>query len=176
MDDLDSSDDDDDSYHDPEPHTPIFVDRTGAVSNVPSSTSSPKSLLMRLGNHSSPYVGRASAATPILANSKKPVGNIPATGSFFTERRSGKSDQGHGPPVSTFDFYQYAQQHPLVPAAEHNTPRRPHTSDQTVRDWQSSQRAQESLRRLDGMLIQHMEAEKNTIKRIATNLQSNART
>ncbi|KAJ7707772.1 hypothetical protein B0H17DRAFT_1033937 [Mycena rosella] len=145
MDDLDSSDDDSDEDdhdhdhphdHDP-PLTPIFVNRTGAVSN--------------------------------------PIANIPVPGAFFTERRSGKSDQGHGPPTSTFDFYQYAQQHPL-PTTEPNTSRRPHTSDQAVRSWQNSQRAQESLRQLDGMLIKHMEAEKDTIKRIATNLQSNART
>jgi hypothetical protein len=57
-----------------------------------------------------------------------------------------------------------------------HVPRRPHTSEQSVRDWQSSQKAQESLRRLDGMLIQHMETEKDTIRRIATTLQSNART
>ncbi|KAJ7475795.1 hypothetical protein FB451DRAFT_1244782 [Mycena latifolia] len=185
MDDLDSSsdEDEDDSYQDnpSPPHTPIFVERSGALSNVPSSPAAPsnnssaRSLLMRLGNHSTPYVARP-PASPVISNSKKPIANIPVAGSFFTERRSGKSDQGHGPPTSTFDFYQYAQQHPLVSAAEPNTSRRPHTSDQTVRDWQSSQRAQESLRRLDGMLIQHMEAEKDTIKRIATNLQSNART
>ncbi|KAJ7127048.1 hypothetical protein C8R44DRAFT_851453 [Mycena epipterygia] len=177
MDDLDSSSDDD-SYRDDAdpPHTPVFVNpRPHAVSNVPSSTSSSKSLLMRLGNHSTPYVARSSDSHASL-KLKKPIGNIPVPGSFFTERRNGKSDQGHGPPMSTYDFYQYAQQHPPIPAAEASTSRRPHTSDQAVRDWQSSQRAQESLRRLDGMLIQHMEAEKDTIKRIATTLQSNART
>ncbi|KAJ7170616.1 hypothetical protein C8R43DRAFT_1059155 [Mycena crocata] len=188
MDDLDSSSDEDSYQGDPEPpHTPRFVDsRTRAASNVPSSatSSSSRSLLMRLGNHSTPYVSRSSdsQSSPVIPNSKKPIANIPVTNSFFTERRSvksvksGKSDQGHGPPTSTFDFYQYAQQHPLIPAPEPSSSRRPHTGDQGVRDWQNSQRAQESLRRLDGMLIQHMEAEKDTIKRIATTLQSNART
>ncbi|KAJ7727283.1 hypothetical protein DFH07DRAFT_1066546 [Mycena maculata] len=182
MDDLDSSsDDDDESYQgDPEPpHTPLFVNpRTRAVSNMPSGSSSAKSLLMRLGNHSTPYVSRsADGHSPVVPKSHKPVGNIPVAGSFFSDRKSGKSDQGHGPPTSTFDFYQYAQQHPLLSQrpAESSTSRRPHTTDQVVRDWQTSQKAQESLRRLDGMLIQHMEAEKDTIKRIATNLQSNAR-
>jgi hypothetical protein len=53
--------------------------------------------------------------------------------------------------------------------------RRPHTSDQAVRDWQSSQKAQESLRKLDGLLVNHMQAEKDKIRQIATTLQSNAR-
>ncbi|KAJ6619691.1 hypothetical protein B0H10DRAFT_2024460 [Mycena sp. CBHHK59/15] len=181
MDDLDSSSDEDDAYqdhHEP-PHTPIYINpRTQAVSNVPSSAaSSSRSLLMRLGNHSTPYVSRSSdghgsAGVPA---SKMPVANIPATSSFFTERRHGKSEQGHGPPTSTFDFYQYAQQNPLASAAEPSASRRPHTADKDVRAWQTTQRDQESLKRLDGMLIQHMEAEKDTIKRIATNLHSNAK-
>ncbi|KAJ7104211.1 hypothetical protein B0H15DRAFT_942212 [Mycena belliarum] len=194
MDDLDSSDsesDDESREGEPSPpHTPLPVGRSSDLSTVPpstpsnvpsnvpsdapSNTSSGRSLLMRLGNHSTPYVSRR-PGSPGIPNAKKPVGNIPVSASFFTERRSGKSDHGHGPPTSTFDFYQYAKQHPLPPP-EPNAPRRPHTSgEQSVRDWRSNQRAQESLRRLDGMLIQHMEAEKDTIKRIATNLQSNVR-
>ncbi|KAJ6505951.1 hypothetical protein DFH09DRAFT_1335039 [Mycena vulgaris] len=104
MDDLDSSDDDDDdSYQDHDepdpPHTQIFVERTGVTSNVPPppSTASSRSLLMRLGNHSTPYVGRPPSSP--VPNSKKPISNIPVAGSFFTERRGGKSDQGHGPPT-----------------------------------------------------------------------------
>ncbi|KAJ6513324.1 hypothetical protein C8R45DRAFT_343169 [Mycena sanguinolenta] len=179
MDDLDSSDDDDDSYQgDPEspPRTPIFVDsRTRAVTNAPSTpTSSSRSLLMRLGNHSTPYVSRSGEGSPI--SSKKAVGNVPVSGSFFKGGKSGKSDQGHGPPTSTFDFFQYTQQYPLSSAGEPSVPRRPRTSDQAVRDWQSNQKAQESMRQLDGLLIQHMEAEKDKLRRIATTLQSNART
>jgi phage gpG-like protein len=40
--------------------------------------------------------------------------------------------------------------------------------------WRNNQRAQESLRKLDGMLIQHMEDEKDTIKRIATTMKQTA--
>ncbi|KAJ7274461.1 hypothetical protein B0H12DRAFT_1228187 [Mycena haematopus] len=174
MDDLDSSDDDDDdSYlgdHDSPPKTPIFVDpRTRAVTNAPSAASSSRSLLMRLGNHSTPYVSRSAEGSPV--SSKKAVGNIPASGSFF---KGGKSDQGHGPPTSTFDFFQYTQKYPLASMGEPSVLRRPQTSDQAVR--QSSQKAQESLRQLDGLLIQHMEAEKDKLRRIATTLQTNART
>ncbi|KAJ7494677.1 hypothetical protein B0H11DRAFT_1857677 [Mycena galericulata] len=183
MDDLDSSSDEDSYQGDPDPaQASLFVDpRTRAISNVPSPASSSKSLLMRLGNHSTPYVSRSADghSSPVVSKFQKPVGNTPVAASFFTERRSGKSDQGHGPrgpPTSTFDFFQYTQQHPLIsPPSEPSAPRRPRTGDQAVRDWQTNQKAQESLRRLDGMLIQHMEAEKDTIKRIATTLQSNAR-
>ncbi|KAJ7637711.1 hypothetical protein DFH06DRAFT_1335860 [Mycena polygramma] len=185
MDDLDSSSDEESYQGDPEPpQTPVFVERRArATSNAPASvSSSSRSLLMRLGNHSTPYVSRSTGNSPV--SSKKAVGNIPVAASFFTERRAkgGKSDQGHGPPTSTFDFFKYTQQHPLVPVtmAEPSTaipPRRPHTTEQThtVRSWQMNQTAQESQRRLDGMLIQHMEAEKDTIRRIATTLQSNLR-
>ncbi|KAJ7284927.1 hypothetical protein C8J57DRAFT_1289883 [Mycena rebaudengoi] len=179
MDDLDSSSDEDSDEGEPEPphtppRTPIFVDpRTRAVSNVPSGNSSSRSLLMRLGNHSTPYVS-PSNHTHSDPERKRPIGNIPVANSFFTERRSGKSDQGHGPPVSTFDFYQYTQQHPLSSVAESS--RRPQTGDgKGTRPRQTSHRAQESLKRLDGLFLQHMEAEKNTIKRIATNIQSNGR-
>ncbi|KAJ7650347.1 hypothetical protein FB45DRAFT_1050378 [Roridomyces roridus] len=175
MDDLDSSSDEDSYQGDPEPpHTPIYMDpHTRALSNMASTpSSSSRSLLMRLGNHSTPYVTRSADG-----HSHRPVGNVPAApASFFTERRGGsrKSEQGHGPPTSTFDFYRYAQQHPLIsPPADATAHRRPHTSDQASG---SSQKAQESMRRLDGLLIQHMEAEKDTIKRITTTIQSNART
>ncbi|KAJ7773209.1 hypothetical protein B0H16DRAFT_1511490 [Mycena metata] len=144
---------------------------------------------MRLGNHSTPYVTRsADGHSSSSVSSKQAISNVPMPGAFFTERKGGKgkgrSETGHGgPPTSTFDFYQYAKQHPLLPAAvagESSTasqalPRRPHTSEQTVKDWQSGQRTQESMKRLDGMLIQHMEAEKDAVRRMATTLQSNAR-
>ncbi|KAJ7227130.1 hypothetical protein GGX14DRAFT_488629 [Mycena pura] len=173
MDDLDSSDED--SYEDGlEPSQPaVYVDpHTHAVTNVTSSSNSSRSLLMRLGNHSTPYVSRSSDGH---SDSKRAVGNVPVPSAFFRERRGGKSDRGHGPPTSTFDFYQYAKQHPLVSVSPSGTleaagpSRRPRTSERTARE-------QESLRRLDGMLIQHIETERDTIKRIATNLQSNART
>ncbi|KAF7330509.1 hypothetical protein MVEN_02490400 [Mycena venus] len=184
MDDLDSSsDEDEDSYlgNPSPPQTPIFVDqRTRAVTNaVPSAASSSRSLLMRLGNHSTPYVSRSAESSPI--SSKKAVGHVPAAGSFFKGGKSGKSDQGHGPPTSTFDFFQYTQQHPLASAGSGaggpSVPRRPQTSGgQAVREWQSGQKVQEELRQLDGLLIQHMEAEKDKIRRIATTLQSTAKT
>jgi hypothetical protein len=38
----------------------------------------------------------------------------------------------------------------------------------------NSQKAQESMKKLDGMLLQHMEAEKDTIKRIATSMKQSS--
>ncbi|KAF8206515.1 hypothetical protein K438DRAFT_1817343 [Mycena galopus ATCC 62051] len=151
MDDLDSSDDDDESYQ--------------------ASPSRPRG---RRFSSTSARAPRSSEGSPV--SSKKAVGNIPASGSFFKAGKSGKSDQGHGPPTSTFDFFQYTQQHPLTSAGESSVPRRPRTSDQAVRDWQTNQKEQASLRQLDGLLIQHMEAEKDKIRRLATTLRPNART
>jgi hypothetical protein len=139
---------------------------------------SSKPSLMRLGNHSSPHIARSYERRPSLPYGPtptpspksicgmKPVGNVPPRGLFFNDRKSGKSDQEHATPTSTLDFYQYTQQHPAT------GPRRPQTAsgDANVLAWQSNQRAQASLRRLDGMVIQHMEAEKNTIKRIASSV------
>ncbi|KAF7312320.1 hypothetical protein MIND_00245100 [Mycena indigotica] len=170
MDDLDSSSDEEtDEDGDGEldispPQTPIFVNpRTRALSNVPPpssiSNSSSRSLLMRLGNHSTPYVSRSSD------EGRKPVSNVPKSNTFFTQRRGGRSDQGHGPPTSTFDFYQYAKQKAPSPTTVAGPSRRSETHDRPT-----NTRELESLRRLDGMLIQHMEAERASIRRIATNL------
>ncbi|KAF9468148.1 hypothetical protein BDZ94DRAFT_1294609 [Collybia nuda] len=185
MDDLDSSsgesDDEDGCSQTPSP----FIDtRTRAISQVPPVTIQ-RPTLMRFGNHSSPYVGRATEnRRPSLGfgddESRKPVGNIPLRAPFFTER-SGKSDQGHGPPVSTYDFYKYTQQHRPASSGEPSTVttvtgKRRSATIGPVAEWRNHQKAQESLRRLDGMLLQHMETEKDTIKRIATSVRSNIAT
>lgn len=189
MDDLESSSDeseDENEGEDPNDRGPtnLFVDpRTRTISHV--SAADPRSFTMRMGNHSAPYVARPMQerrpTLPLgLKDMKPPVGHIPPRAPFFTER---KSDLGDGLPTSTYDFYKYAQQRPPTAGetsamASTATPkRRPATADpgSHVKKWQTNQRAQESLRRLDGMLIQHMEAEKDTLKRIATTLHSNSK-
>ncbi|KAJ7052626.1 hypothetical protein C8F01DRAFT_1170640 [Mycena amicta] len=173
MDDLDSSDEDDSDEGGDTSQLPAPVytnQRTRAISSIPpaSSNSSSRSLLMRLGNNSTPYVSQSGEGH------SQPVSNVPKLNAFFTQRRGtrgGKSDQGHGPPTSTFDFYQYAQQQKSTsPTAEAGFSRRPQTAPRAT-----NPREQESLRRLDGMLIQHMEAERASIRRIATNLSTNAK-
>jgi hypothetical protein len=180
MDDLDSSseseDDDDDVPGNARGPTNLYVDpRTRLISSV----SEPRPTLMRLGNHSTPYVGRVTEtrrpSLPFGVGDKKPVGNTPVKPSFFTER-SGKSDQGHGSPVSSFEFYRTVQQKHQRPSTSTSGPStvfsKPRSATVGPREWPPNQKAQESLRKLDGMLIQHMEAEKDTIKRIATTARS----
>ncbi|KAF7327627.1 hypothetical protein MKEN_00342000 [Mycena kentingensis (nom. inval.)] len=163
MDDLDSSDEDDsDDDLEPPPATPVFMHpQTRAIPNVPppppSFNSSSRSLFMRLGNHSTPYVSRSSDG-----EDRKPVGNTPKSNAFFTERRS---EQGHGPPTSSFEFYRYAK--PKRSPTEAGPSNAPQTA--------ISAKELESRRRLDGMLIQHMEAERASIRRITTSMSTNAK-
>ncbi|PPQ99143.1 hypothetical protein CVT24_009333 [Panaeolus cyanescens] len=114
-------------------------------------------------------------------NRKTPIGNVPVGKGVA----SGSGSKDGGDPVSnSYDFFRYAQEHPaptfasLVKAEEEAAKagrgqaeaKRPATADH-VMTWRKDQKAQESLRRLDGMLLQHMEDEKEAIKRIATGLQ-----
>jgi len=173
MDDLDSSSESEEDEN--VPTTNLYVDpRTRVISSV----SEPRPTLTRLGNHSTPFIGRVIEARrpslPFGVGDQKPVGNTPARPSFFTER-SGKSDQGHGSPVSSFEFYRKVQQQNR-PATATSGPStmfsKPRSATVGPAVWPPNQKAQESLRRLDGMLIQHMEAERDTIKRIATTARS----
>ncbi|KAG6865718.1 hypothetical protein C0991_012364 [Blastosporella zonata] len=162
MDDLESSSDEsDDEVHDtelspPSPHSMTIT----PVNSRPS--------LMRLGNHSTPYVSQPSGVMQRPSTgikNKKPVGNIPVRTPFFTEL-AGKNDPAHGPPMSSFDFYKYAQQSTVATRQPSGSKRRSTVGNAAV--WRTMDpQAQESLKKLDGLLIQHMETEKDTIKRIA---------
>jgi hypothetical protein len=180
MDDLDSSSEseEDEDISNTRAPTNLYVDpRARLISSI----SEPRPTLMRLGNHSTPYVGRVSEthrpSLPFGVGDQKPVGNTPVRPSFFRER-SGKSDQGHGSPVSSFEFYRTVQQQQQQhrPATSTSGPStvfsKPRSATVGQGEWPPNPKAQESLRKLDGMLIQHMEAEKDTIKRIATTARS----
>ena len=174
MDDLESSSDEeeDEADHSGRQHqSKPFVDhRIRAISSV---SPSQRPSIMRLGNFSTPYLRTGESYRQNLL----PIGNSPQSKQpmssrpfrpFFVDRKNDVL------PSSTYDFFKYAQEHPptsatLPPPAESSDPRRPSTADH-VSVWKNNQRAQESLRKLDGMLIQHMEDEKDTIKRIATTL------
>ena len=174
MDDLESSsdeDEDEDVAHLSSRQVQPMDPRNRTVSSV---LPSPRPSIMRLGNFSTPYLRTGeSYRRNLLPIGNNPNSKQPRSGSafrqpFFIDRKNDVL------PSSTYDFFKYAQEHPptsapLPASAESNDPRRPSTADH-VTVWRSSQRAQESLRRLDGMLIQHMEDEKDTIKRIATTL------
>ncbi|KAK0485159.1 hypothetical protein IW261DRAFT_1360585 [Armillaria novae-zelandiae] len=179
MDDLDSSDesDDDDIPVDNsviQQRPPPYVTRTRTTSTG-RSHSTHKALLMRLGNHSTPYVSRPSLSFGTV-DSRQPVGHISRPSPFFTEKISRKSGETNRPPLtSSFDFFRYTQEHPGPSHAEPLSGRKslqgpPATLSESDQERQHKQRDQESLRRLDGLLIQHMEAEKDRIKRIASNV------
>lgn len=175
MDDLDSSSDeseDDRPALAPQPKRDFPDPRNRAVSSVSSGNSKPS--IMRLGNFSTPYLRSGESyhqnLLPISHNaqSKRPIGNTPL--------RPSRNDTL---PSSSYDFFKYAQENPpssisaLAAAAESSIAKRPAPAlaeRDRVANWRNTQKAQDSLRKLDGMLIQHMEDEKDTIKRIATTL------
>ncbi len=139
------------------------------------SHSTHKALLMRLGNHSTPYISRPSLPFGAV-DSRQPVGHISRPLPFFTEKISRKSGETNRPPLtSSFDFFRYTQEHPGPSHADSLSGRKslqgpPVPLSESDQERQHKQRDQESLRRLDGLLIQHMEAEKDPIKRIASNV------
>ncbi|KAF8896270.1 hypothetical protein BD779DRAFT_1494950 [Infundibulicybe gibba] len=185
MDDLESSSDESDCEEEGQdelrPETNLFVDqRTRAISQMTSLHTRPP--IMRLGNHSTPYVTRPKIprqsedrrpSLPFgMKDPKQPIGHIPARAPFFTERLA-KGGYGHGPPP-TLDFIKHTQQ-ASGPSTNLASTHKPTAVDQGQSSGapNANQRAQESLKKLDGMLIQHMETEKDTIKRIATTVHSN---
>ena len=180
MDDLDSSSDEEDDASGGQ-RTPVYVNpRTRAVSNFPLMPST-KSTLTRLGNHSTPYISRSYERRPSLPigppspyksfDSKKPVGNVPSRSPFFNDKKYGnKSEQGHNSSMITgTDLYRHKPQYATLAEGSSGGGSRPSMGG-VSKTWArpSNSTAQESLRKLDGMLIQHMEAERDTIKRIAT--------
>ncbi|KAG6816295.1 hypothetical protein H0H87_007178 [Tephrocybe sp. NHM501043] len=168
MDDLDSSSDESECEVDDaslDPPSPIISDpRARSLSITPAN---PRPSLMRLGNHSTPYVSQSSSETRRPSTgimNRKPIGNVPVRAPFFTEL-AGKSDQGHSTPVSSFDFYKFAQQNKV--ARQPSSGNRRLSAEKAARWRTMNPQAQESLKKLDGLLLQHMETEKDTIKRIA---------
>ncbi|KAG2133659.1 uncharacterized protein EDB93DRAFT_1173984 [Suillus bovinus] len=148
MDDLDDSEDsrsdmdqDMSVYRDPEP--------------------SPHPSLMHLGNRSTPSIARtANELQGSPTERHKPISNIPQKTPYFTDVKSSPNSLTH------LTLAQHSQEHLTVDASAPQQPDVP--GSENVRRWQKEQQAlAESSKRLDGMLIQHMEAEKDTLRRIA---------
>ncbi len=92
--------------------------------------------------------------------SKRPVENVPL--------RPSKHEQ-------PYDFFKYSQgnspvSNVLIGTGSH----RPATAEDSRNLVKTETLAQESLKKLDGMLMRHMEDERDTIKRIAYNLKQTA--
>ncbi|KII89914.1 hypothetical protein PLICRDRAFT_697736 [Plicaturopsis crispa FD-325 SS-3] len=170
-----------------EPHSP-------AVSTRPSiASSSSRPSLMRLRNHSTPHVARPSADTlsphrvPPLppheaAERKKPIANIPdrPRPRFFSS--SSKKARKIEPIVSGVELYQHTMRVPgRHSSSTEPAPQRAFGMDVFSRPAtaggppppppvQKRGPPDESVRKLDGLLAQHIEAEKDTIRRITTSL------
>lgn len=165
MDDLDSSSDESDSDSDDEEvetrarsiERPPIPSGYRPRSSLSSMRSSPRSLFTRLGNHSSPHISRQpDEDVPGLPDRRKPIGNVPQTTASFSEKL--------GNAMSTFDIFQYAQG-----SLAAGPPDSPPPDGKKLR-------TRDSVQRLDDVLIQHMKAEKDRFKQIASNsVQSDTR-
>ena len=157
MDDLESSSDEDNEQPviaTPPKPSADFRHRAASTAGPP------RALIMRQGNFSTPYL-RSRGSSSHLGHSvvfKKPIENVPL--------RSTK----HELPPTSYDFFKYAQDHPLTS----NVSQTPITVEDSKSPVKTDTPAQESLKKLDGMLMRHIEDERDTIKRIAYNLKQTA--
>lgn len=190
MDDLETSDESDEddmaaSVKSPARKPEMFSAHKGTGSSIRSSSSGARPPFMRLGNHSSPHLTSSSNhedSFPAfdVPDPRKPIGNTPEKGAFFVTRSRKKSAKGQAAmPFAPVDSSAAIQDTSAAgpsgsvrSARSQSTSRRPATasgSEQKVRTWQ-----RESLQKFDGMLLEHMAAERDTIKRITSNI-SNSR-
>jgi hypothetical protein len=151
MDDLDDSSDD--SRSDIQEMTAVYRDPQP----------SPHPSLMQLGNRSTPSIARTTDEPyhlAIPAERSQPVSNVPAKTPYFTSVKASPNS------LTYLTLAQHSQEHLTVDGL---APQRSNTAgSENVLRWQKDQQAlAESTRKLDGMLIQHMEAEKDTLRRIA---------
>ncbi|KAL0565682.1 hypothetical protein V5O48_016342 [Marasmius crinis-equi] len=173
--DEDSDDDDDDDANiDVGPFAPPtrpFVEMERRSQPRRSTTPQPRASgsrtpIMRLGNHSTPYISRTADEQRSLFGSKEAVGHVhtPKQTSFFTDRE---------PVSSTLELYQYAA-NSRGRSGVRSPPKRPATMEERINQKlaQNKRRDQESLKRLDGMLKQHMQDEKDRIRKITINSRS----
>lgn len=148
-------------------------------------------------NSSTPNVARptfsptVSSFSPTLARFKispkkppthKPISNVPQRAPFFSSKKTKKSTKKS--PLEFVHTLQRPQDNDTLPPPlpisndSRSSFSRPPTmgsvttGTDSVRDWQRGQSSQdESLRKLDGLVLQHMQAEKDRIKKIAKTMQ-----
>ncbi|PIL29779.1 hypothetical protein GSI_07984 [Ganoderma sinense ZZ0214-1] len=167
----------------------VFVEpRTQAISNRASSSSARPSI-MRLGNHSTPQFSpasslSASAHEPLpqyTYDRKKPIGNVVELGrrSFASSRSPFKKGKGiaHVLPTSPLLPIGAMPSSPIAPGtsfAQGQPPlsprRRPATAPEEQGKGPGAGRKiqRESIQRFDGMLVQHLAAERDRMKRITS--------
>jgi hypothetical protein len=161
----DGSSDEDDRHHHPRQAAPAVVNPQMKPIITRPSTGSLKPSLMRWANHSTPQLGYSSEAYPAFDphTMKYPVVNTPEKATFFASRKGVKGAKGNQG-ISALDFVPPPRTSSL--SMEQKKPslegRKSLGSQKTGRGSQD-----ESTRRLDGMVMRHLEAERDTIKRIA---------
>ncbi len=157
----------------------MFVEpRTQAISNRASSSSARPSI-MRLGNHSTPQFSPASSLSahePLphyTYDRKKPIGNVVELGrrSFTSSRYKKGKGIVHVLPTSPLLPIGPMPSSPIAPGtsvaqAPPSPRRRPATAPEEQGKGVGRKVQRESIQRFDGMLVQHLAAERDRMKRI----------
>lgn len=194
MDDLETSDDSEEDLPPPpkralSPQLSGFDGRTRAISTTSAPIIRPP--IMKFENYSAPYVSRngdastssrlpRSTATTPTSSKFTGISNVAPRPQFFSDR---KHDNGHPVTGVGLNHFRDVQGHRSVSTAssmvhgdglESSTMAQSGNGLAKTEPAPPSWRAQESLRKLDGMLLQHMETEKDTIRRIATTVKQNS--
>ncbi|KAI6116869.1 hypothetical protein EV401DRAFT_1972926 [Pisolithus croceorrhizus] len=129
-------------------------------------SSQPQRSFTRLGNHSTPDIICGATVpyypTGISTERKKPVGNVPPKNHYFTNLKASPHS------LTQVSLSQHSTEQ-LVESHSSSPIRRPATpGEENIRRWQREQLTlEESSKKLDGMVMQHMQAERDTMRRIA---------
>ncbi|KAG6331465.1 hypothetical protein ID866_7624 [Astraeus odoratus] len=98
----------------------------------------------------------------IVTDRKKPVGNVAAKSPYFTNLKSSPHS------LTQLSLSQHSREHLVDDDSSNSACRLGTAGEDNVRRWQREQLVlEESSKRLDGMVVQHMQAERDTLKRIA---------
>ncbi|KZT07633.1 uncharacterized protein LAESUDRAFT_758220 [Laetiporus sulphureus 93-53] len=163
-------DESEDEEASPEPAHMFFGARGRADPNW---TISPGVSLTRLGNYSSPHIASSSIGIS-GADRKKPIVNVPKRprrSSYFSKKKALLKDDPTLPFKETAAGHSHSSgsaMHGSV--ARRISRRRPATAGAAEDRSKCFQR--ESIQMFDGMLVRHLEAERDTIRRITSNMSS----
>lgn len=163
-------------------HEPLRPRAMSSSYHSPTTPPRPSFPFARLGNQSTPNVARhnfspnVASFSPTLGRfsishkkhiNHKPISNVPPRTSFFSGRKVGRSPNKS--PLEYVNTMQLPQPDELLPPPSltmgdsRSSFSRSITGSDIIQDGQKD----ESLRKLDGMMVEHMEAEKDRIRKIA---------
>lgn len=110
----------------------------------------------------------------------QPISNVPprSPSTFFANKKKSAMSPRKSPLEFVHNNQSFDDERPALPPPitigyeSGSSASHPTTESNKIGNWQKNQLAQdESLRKLDGLMLQHMEAEKDRMKRIARTLQ-----